>query len=131
MVASDAEVAGRLGEAPGWMLDARAPERFRGDVEPLDRVAGHIPGARNRPFSENLRDGLFKPPGELRAEFAPLLGARSVRSVAQLRFRRDRLPEPAGHGARRPPRCARLHRLLERLDQRPLPPREKGVGALS
>jgi thiosulfate/3-mercaptopyruvate sulfurtransferase len=81
MVASSAEVAGRLGEAPGWILDARAPERFRGDVEPLDRVAGHIPGARNRPFSENLRDGRFKPPGELRAEFAPLLGARAASEV--------------------------------------------------
>jgi thiosulfate/3-mercaptopyruvate sulfurtransferase len=81
MVAGDVEVAGRLGEAPGWILDARAPERFRGEVEPLDRVAGHIPGARNRPFAANLRDGLFKSPEQLRAEFAALLGAREPAQV--------------------------------------------------
>jgi thiosulfate/3-mercaptopyruvate sulfurtransferase len=81
MVAGDDEVASRLGEPPGWILDARAPERFRGEVEPLDRVAGHIPGARNRPFVANLRDGLFKSPRELRAEFAPLLGAREPAQV--------------------------------------------------
>ena len=75
-IAGVAEVEARLGEAPGWILDARAPERFRGEVEPLDRVAGHIPGARNRPYLDNLRDGRFKSPAELRAEFAPLLGTR-------------------------------------------------------
>jgi thiosulfate/3-mercaptopyruvate sulfurtransferase len=80
-IARDAEVASRLGEAPGWILDARAPERFRGEVEPLDRVAGHIPGARNRPFLHNLRDGVFKSPQELRAEFAPLLGARAPAEI--------------------------------------------------
>jgi thiosulfate/3-mercaptopyruvate sulfurtransferase len=80
-IAGDAEVEARLGEAPGWILDARAPERFRGEVEPLDRVAGHIPGARNRPFAANLRDGLFKPAHELRAEFAALLGGRAPAQV--------------------------------------------------
>jgi thiosulfate/3-mercaptopyruvate sulfurtransferase len=59
----------------GLLLDARAPERFRGDVEPLDRKAGHIPGAVNRPFAQNLRDGRFKPEAQLRAEFESLLGA--------------------------------------------------------
>lgn len=81
MVAGDAEVESRLAEAPGWILDARAPERFRGEVEPLDRVAGHIPGARNRPFLANLKNGLFKSPGELRAEFAALLGEREPGQV--------------------------------------------------
>ena len=76
-VAGDAEVASRLGEAPGWLLDARAPERFRGEVEPLDRVAGHIPGARNRPFVANLREGTYLPREELRAAFLPLLGAHA------------------------------------------------------
>jgi thiosulfate/3-mercaptopyruvate sulfurtransferase len=80
-IAGDAEVEGRLGEAPGWILDARAPERFRGEVEPLDRVAGHIPGARNRPYLANLRDGRFKPPDELRAEFSALLGTRAPAQV--------------------------------------------------
>jgi len=56
------------------LVDARAPERFRGDVEPLDAKAGHIPGAHNRLFKRNLGpDGRFKPAAELRAEFEALL----------------------------------------------------------
>jgi len=58
------------------LLDARAPERFRGEVEPLDPVAGHIPGACNRFFKHNLQpDGRFKSAAELRAEFATLVAA--------------------------------------------------------
>ena len=52
------------------VIDARAAERFRGDVEPLDPVAGHIPGARHRFFKDNLQaDGRFRPAAELRAAF--------------------------------------------------------------
>jgi len=74
-VATTDEVLARLAQSPGWLLDARNGERFRGEVEPIDRVAGHVPGARNRPFSENLAaDGTFKPAAMLRMEFAALLG---------------------------------------------------------
>ena len=60
------------------LLDARAPDRFRGEVEPLDARAGHIPGALNRFFKDNLdpATGRFKPAAQLRAEFSALLGAQ-------------------------------------------------------
>jgi thiosulfate/3-mercaptopyruvate sulfurtransferase len=62
------------GDPGRWhVIDARAAERFRGEVEPLDRVAGHIPGAINRVFKNNLQaDGRFKPAAQLRAEFDAL-----------------------------------------------------------
>lgn len=57
----------------GLLLDARAPERYRGDVEPIDRVGGHIPGAVSAPTAANTGDGgRFLPAGELAARFAAL-----------------------------------------------------------
>ena len=75
---SASEVERHLGEADvQTLIDARAPARYRGDVEPLDPVAGHIPGALNRPFTENIAlDGRFKPKELLRAEFEALLQGR-------------------------------------------------------
>ena len=64
------------------LIDARGGPRFRGEVEPLDPVAGHIPGALNRPFTENFGpDGKFKPPAKLKAEFEALLGQRDPSTV--------------------------------------------------
>lgn len=64
------------------IIDARAPARFRGEMEPLDAVAGHIPGALNRPFTENINaQGFFKSPTELKAEFDALLGTRDASMV--------------------------------------------------
>jgi thiosulfate/3-mercaptopyruvate sulfurtransferase len=76
-----ATLLAQLGRRP--LIDARAAERFRGEVEPLDQAAGHIPGALNRFFKDNLdpASGRFKPAAQLRAEFAPLLGTGSADRV--------------------------------------------------
>lgn len=64
------------------VIDARAPERFRGDVEPIDPVAGHIPGAANVPTTANLADdGRFRAPAELAAVYARI-GAVAGADVA-------------------------------------------------
>ncbi|WP_303746889.1 sulfurtransferase [Stenotrophomonas pigmentata] len=81
-VVSADEVQSRLLQNPAWLLDARAAERYRGEVEPLDRVAGHVPGALNRPFGMNLHEGRFRPAQELHAELLPLLGGQSPGQVA-------------------------------------------------
>lgn len=78
---ADAREVQRVLAAGGRLLDARSRERFRGDVEPLDLRAGHIPGARNRPFGENLRAGRFRPAAELREDFLALLDGAAPRDV--------------------------------------------------
>ena len=76
------DVRSKLGDAAQTLVDARAAPRFRGEVEPLDPIAGHIPGALNRPFGQNIgADGRFKSPQQLRAEFDALLGGRDPGSV--------------------------------------------------
>ena len=77
------EVVRNLGKRQRLVLDARTPERYRGEQEPIDPVAGHIPGARNRPWQRNLNpDQTFKSAAALRQEFEATLGSTAPRQVA-------------------------------------------------
>jgi len=76
------DMARNVGRQNVTILDARAAARFKGEIEPLDPVAGHIPGALNRPFTQNLDShGYFKSGLQLREEFNALLGDRPPGSV--------------------------------------------------
>lgn len=79
-----AYVEAHLEHADMTLIDARSPDRFRGENETLDPVGGHIPGARNRFFKDNLdTNGCFKAPSRLRDEFTPLLGGHPPAQVVQ------------------------------------------------
>jgi thiosulfate/3-mercaptopyruvate sulfurtransferase len=68
-------VAARLAGGGPRLVDARAPERYRGDSEPIDKIGGHIPGAKNHFFQWNLDEqGLFRTPEELRAKIGASVG---------------------------------------------------------
>jgi thiosulfate/3-mercaptopyruvate sulfurtransferase len=83
-VLNTAELIEALKDRRRLLVDARAPERFAGTVEPLDPVAGHVPGAVNHPFAANLSpDGRFLPPAELKRRWLErLAGAASGNAIA-------------------------------------------------
>lgn len=66
------------------LVDARSAERFRGEQEPIDPVAGHVPGALNRPMGDNLQQGRFKNPQQLKDEWNSLLGGRNANLVVHM-----------------------------------------------
>ncbi len=85
MVVDSGQVLADLQSQKMLIVDARSPERFRGENETLDPVGGHIPGAVNRFYFDNLDDDgcFFKPVAELRAEFDALLAGRPAGQVVQ------------------------------------------------
>ena len=79
------EVQNGLAEKKIFLIDARSPERFRGEQEPIDPIAGHIPGAVNRPFQLNLdKNGLFLSPEILRNQFIQLIGGKNPQQVVHM-----------------------------------------------
>ncbi|MEE4619323.1 sulfurtransferase [Pseudomonas alliivorans] len=82
LVLNASRLQGRLGRPEMTLIDARAEARFRGEVEPIDPIAGHIPGAQCAAFNENLGpDGRFLPPEQLKQRFAEQLQGRPAQSL--------------------------------------------------
>ena len=82
---STAQVESALREGGILLVDARAAERFAGRVEPIDAVAGHVPGAVSHPFSLNLdADGRFLPAAELERRWQQRLAGRSPESLVAM-----------------------------------------------
>ena len=82
MVWSAADVLAHVDDPSVSLIDARAAERYRGETEPIDPVAGHIPNASNRFYKSNLNADLtFRPSTEIRSEFSALTGNKSPEQV--------------------------------------------------
>lgn len=73
-----------LASAEVLLVDARAAERYRGEVEPIDAIAGHVPGAINAPLTDNLQGGRFLAPERLRERWSALLAGRDAGSVVHM-----------------------------------------------
>lgn len=80
----DAEQVQERLAAGDLLADARPADRFRGENDFMDRVHGHVPGAANRPYAENMHEGRFKPPVQLAAEFRALLEGRSPQQAIMM-----------------------------------------------
>ena len=78
------ELTHLMAENHAVLVDARARPRYLGEVEPIDAVAGHVPGALNRPFDQNLIDGRWRTSAELRQSFETLLGSRHPGDVVHM-----------------------------------------------
>ena len=110
----------------GVLLDARAPERFRGEVEPIDRVAGHVPGSVNLPMTDLLTpDGCFLPAAEVRRRAAAVGVHRDTPVGTSCGSGRHGGPARPGAAHRRHRRHP-LHRVVERVDRGPPGPSRPG-----
>lgn len=78
------ELTHLMAENHAVLVDARARARYLGEVEPIDAVAGHVPGALNRPFEQNLAEGRWRSSAELRQSFEALLGNRHPGDVVHM-----------------------------------------------
>lgn len=77
-VVDASQVMARLHAPAGWLLDARAPARYAGRHEPVDAVAGHVPGALNLPYASLVAEGRLLPPAQIRAAVAQCVGNRAM-----------------------------------------------------